>query len=200
VDRRLLGRVAGFVQEAAPIPVRMFSVGAGVTLLPRTLATISVFTRDIFEHSTPSIEALVRATVTEDIGLAADTYAFDATAGDAIRPAGLLAGISATSPATASDWAMVGDVQTLAAAVAPVAGNAPIYFVASPKQAARMRYSAQIKNVEMFASSALADRTVIAIASSCLVSALDAQPRIEVRDDWSCAMIRQRSALSEAPT
>jgi hypothetical protein len=173
---------AGFVQEAAPIPVRILSIGAGVTLLPRTFATICVFSRDIFEHSVPGIEGLVRQVVTEDIGLAADSYAFDATAGDAVRPAGLLNSIVATSPSAAGDWAMINDVETLAAAVAPTAGNNQILFVASPKQAVRMQISSQLRNVTVFASSALADKTVLCLASNCLVSALDASPRFEVRD------------------
>jgi hypothetical protein len=173
----------GFVSEASPIPVRQYSIAAGVTLSPRVLATISVFNREIFEHSTPSIESLVRAVLAEDIGLQLDTCLFDATAGDTTRPGGLLNGISATTPTAAGDWAMLGDIEALSAAVAPVAGNSSILFVASPKQARRMQYSAQIKNIEgIYASSALADKTVIAIASNCLVSALDPAPRFEVRD------------------
>jgi len=177
-----------FVQEANPIPVRQFSVGAGVTLAPRVFATISVFNREIFEHSVPSIESLVRAVLSEDVGLALDSALFDSTAGDAVRPAGLLLGISATSPAAASDWAMLNDLQTLAAAVAPVASNSPIVFVASPKQAARMAFSSQLEDFEVFSSSALADKTVIAVASNCLVSAIDPAPRFEVRDSATLHM------------
>jgi|SRR6516165_3405708 len=96
----------GFVGEGGPIPAQQLSITAGVTLAPRILSTIVVFTCDIFQHSTPSIEALVRAVLSEDIGLKLDSALFDTTAGDATRPAGLLVGISATSPAAAGDFAM----------------------------------------------------------------------------------------------
>ena len=61
----------------------------------------------------------------------------------------------------------------------PVAANGPVFFIASPKQAARMRFSSQLKDFEVFASSALADKTVIAIAQNCLVSAIDPALRFE---------------------
>jgi hypothetical protein len=172
----------GFVSEASPIGVRQYSIASGVTLSPRILATISVFDREIFEHSTPNIEALVRLVVEQNIGLETDTAMFDATSGDATRPDGLRAGISATSPSAASDWSMVNDLQILSAAVAPVAGNSAILFVASPKQAARMRISSQLRNAEVFASSTLADKTVIAIASNAVCSALNPAPRFEISD------------------
>jgi hypothetical protein len=190
----------GFVTEANPIPVRQYSVASGVTLSPRVLATISVFNREIFEHSIPSIESLIRTILAEDVGLQLDTCLFDSTAGDATRPGGLLQGISATSPTAAGDWAMLTDLEVLAGAVSPVAGNGPIIFVASPKQARRIQYSNQIKNVEALASSALADKTVIAVASNCLVSAIDPAPRFEVSDAATLVMRDDPVALGTVGT
>ena len=169
---------AGFVQEGAPIPARALEVHPAV-LEPRKFASISVFNREIFEHSVPAIELLVRTTMAESIGLALDTALFDATAGDAIRPAGLL---NAVSPITASTSAtvyeaLIEDVSALAAAVASVAANGPIIFVASPEQAVVMRMWANQLSYSVFASGALTDGTVIAVAPNALCSATDPIPR-----------------------
>jgi hypothetical protein len=191
---------ASFVTEGNPIPVRQFSIASGVTLSPRTFATISTFDREIFQHSIPSIESLIRTALAEDVGLALDGALFDSTAGDATRPAGLLVGISATTPTAAGDFAMVTDAEILAAAVAPVAANSPVIFVASPKQAARMRLSAQLRDFELFASSALADKTVIAIASNCLVSAIDPAPRFDVSGEAALVLRDDPTALGTVGT
>jgi hypothetical protein len=179
---------AAFVQEGNPAPAQQFSLSSGVTLSPRKFITLAVFTRDIFEHSIPTIESLVRSVLAEDVGLALDAAMFSSTAGDASRPAGLLVGLSPITPAAAGDWSMVTDVQLLAAAVAPVSANSPLLFVASPKQAARMKFSSQLKDVEVFSSSALADKTVLCIAANCLVSAIDPAPRFALSTEATVVM------------
>jgi len=78
----------GFVGEGLPIPVRKFSFD-GPTLVPKKFATITTFTRELFQHSTPTAEAIVRATLTQSVSLAQDMAMLDATAGSASRPAGL---------------------------------------------------------------------------------------------------------------
>jgi hypothetical protein len=173
---------ASFVGESAPIPVRQLALDAGLTLTPKTFATIIPFTREVFDYTVPTIESVVRDVLTQSVGAALDAALFGTTAADATRPAGLLLGLVAASPATAGDYAMVTDVQTLAAAVAPVAANSAMIFVASPKQAVRMRYSAQLRDVEVYSSSALADKTVICIATNCVASAIDQAPRFDIAD------------------
>ena len=66
------------------------------------------------------------------------------------------------------------------AAVAPVAGNAPIVFIASPAQAAaiRLRYGSNF-TYEVFASSSLSAGIVVCVATNALVSAVDPAPKIE---------------------
>ena len=91
-----------FVQEGAPIPVRQFSF-TGPTLTPRKFATITEFTYETFQHSKPTVEALIKAALTKSVGLALDAAMFSNTAGDAIRPPGLLFGVSALTPSAATD-------------------------------------------------------------------------------------------------
>jgi Phage capsid family len=174
-----------FIGEAGAIPVRQFTF-SGPTLSPRKLPVIATFTRETFLHSTPTIEALVRVVLAESLGLALDTLLLDAVAGDAVRPAGLRAGISAlASPAvstlTPANEAMFADLRSLAGAVGGVAGSAPIIFVMAPRQALsfRTRTTGEFP-YEVLSSSGLADTVVVAIASNALVSAADPSPRVDV--------------------
>jgi hypothetical protein len=153
------------------------------TLVPKKFSTISVFTREVFLHSTPNIEGVVRAVIARSIGLALDIRSLDAVAASAARPAGLRFGIAAgsQSAATLRVEAMGADIETLVTAVSAVAGNAPIILVASPAQAAALKlWNNPSFDYEVLASSGLAGGVVVAIASNCLVSAVDPAPRFEI--------------------
>lgn len=83
---------AAFVQEGGPIPVEALLFD-GPVLSPRKLASIASFTRETFSFSTPTIEAMVKAVLSESANLSLDTALFSTTAGDATRPPGLRFGI-----------------------------------------------------------------------------------------------------------
>ena len=121
-----------FVGEGSPIPVHDL-VSTSSALVPRKLATIVALSREMVETS--NAEALVTDALLRSVGLALDAVLFDATAGDAIRPAGLRAGIAALT-ATASpagpDDAMIEDLTNVGGAVS-VLGADPIFIVAPPR-------------------------------------------------------------------
>lgn len=111
-----------FIGEGKPIPVRQGSFGA-ITLLPHKFGVISTFTREIAAHSTPAIEALIREGILEDSAIAIDEALLDDVAADAIRPAGLLNGVTPTPGAAGGDIdAIVADLKALLAPF--VAANA----------------------------------------------------------------------------
>jgi HK97 family phage prohead protease/HK97 family phage major capsid protein len=110
--------IAGsFVAQGAPIPVRQGAFSA-ITFTPKKMAVISLFTREIAEHSTPAIEGLIRQAIVEDTAVAIDSVLLDATAATTTRPAGLKAGVSATT-ATAGGGiaAVIGDIRSLTGAL-----------------------------------------------------------------------------------
>ena len=77
---------------------------------------------------------------------------------------------------------MQADLQSLASAVAGVAGGSAngIVFVAAPAQAQAIRTRmVGTLGYDVFASSALASGTVMAIALPALVSVMDDAPRLE---------------------
>jgi HK97 family phage major capsid protein len=88
-----------FVGQGAPIPVKQGAFTA-ITMVPKKVGVISTFTREIAEHSTPSIEQLVRDAITEDTAIAIDSVLLDNNAATAIRPQGLQ---NAATPQTADN-------------------------------------------------------------------------------------------------
>jgi hypothetical protein len=172
---------AGFVAEGAVIPVRQMLTG-GVTLTPSKLKTISVFNREVFEHTTPNIEKVISATLSESVGLLVDSVMFGTLAATSTQPMGLRYGVAETThESTASGTeAMIKDITNLASAVAGVAGNGEIILIAAPKTAVSLRLRALPDfPFEILSSSALTAGTVIAVAANALASAVDPAPTIE---------------------
>jgi hypothetical protein len=141
-------------------------------------------------------ETIVREALFDATGPAVDKALFSSTAGDAIRPAGLLAGITALTPTTAIAGAasevLVDDLQKLALAIAPVAGNSGIVLVASPDAAValatRVLGSAPWP---VLTSASLAAKTVIAIATRAVVAAIEGAPEVTAARETSLHMETQ---------
>lgn len=88
------GAGGGFVGEGQPIRVGRITTAA-TTMTPKKMGVIVPFSRELAKRSTPAIEGLVRQAILEDTGVVLDTIMLDATAGDTVRPAGLLNGVAA---------------------------------------------------------------------------------------------------------
>jgi hypothetical protein len=169
---------ASFVQEGAPIPVHNL-VSKSASLAPRKIALIVALSREMIESS--NSEALVTDALLRSIGLALDAALFDSTASDAIRPAGLRAGIAALTAASATnaDDAMIADLTTVGGAVAAL-GADPI-FVVAPARAITINLRARRPfPYAVLASPEVAPADVIAVAGVGLASALDDVPEIDV--------------------
>ena len=99
----------------------------------------------------------------------------------------------AASPTSHQDGAHRSDgrrIATLVTAVAPIAGNYPIFLVAAPAQAAALRlwYKPNV-NYQIIATGQLANGTVLAISSNCVVSAIDPQPRIDTATEGPVTLL-----------
>jgi len=173
--------VADFVGEGAPIPVVQAPTSADATLLPHKLAVITLLSGEMMRNT--NAEALVRQVLIESTGPAIDKVLFSANPAAADRPAGLLNGIAALTPAAAGSAKgeiLVDDLQKLAGAVAPVAGNGGVVIVASPDAAVALslRLSERV-SWPVLTSTSLAARTVIAVAANAVVSAVEGSPMID---------------------
>jgi hypothetical protein len=178
--------IADFVAEQAPIPVVQAVTSAGPTLLPHKLSAITSLSGEMIRNS--NAETLVRAVLLEATGPAIDRVLFSANAAATDRPAGLLNGIAALTPAAAGEKAqiIVDDLQQLALATAAIGGNANIALVASPDAAVALRLRLpQTVEWPVLTSSSLAARTVIMVAMSAVVSAVEGTPEITASQEAS---------------
>jgi HK97 family phage prohead protease/HK97 family phage major capsid protein len=106
-----------FVGEGLPIPVRQGAF-TSQTLTPKKMAVISTWTREMGDHSIPSIEGLIREAIQQDTSVAIDSVLIDANPATTIRPAGLLNGVSKTTPTSGGGIAaFVGDITGLINAI-----------------------------------------------------------------------------------
>jgi hypothetical protein len=180
---------AKFVAEATPIAVVAGTTAPGPSLTPHKLATITTLTSEMMNSG--NAETLVRQALIESTGPALDVALFSNTAGDATRPPGLLFGITGLTPAAAGEkaQAIVDDIQTLATAVAPVAGNGNIVLVASSDAAVALELRIPIAlDWPILISSALAPKTVICVAANAIVSAVEGSPQIDATTNPSIHM------------
>jgi hypothetical protein len=108
--------IAGsFVGEGQPIPVRQGQF-TSQTLTPKKMAVITVWTREIDEHSIPAIEGLLRQAVQEDTAVSLDSVLLDTNPATAVRPAGLFNGITPVVATAGGGFnALVGDMKALTA-------------------------------------------------------------------------------------
>src|SRR5262249_30178787 len=168
-----------FVGEGAPIPAPLETTSAGPTLAPFKIAALASLTNEMMRS--PNAEDMVGAVLIESAGPALDKVLFSTNAATSAKPAGLLAGISALTPAAAGEkaQAIVDDLQTLAAAVAPVAGNGNIVLVASPDAAVALRLRLFTEEWPVLTSAQLPARTVIMVATNAIVSAVDGAPVVD---------------------
>ena len=169
-----------FVGEGAPMPVQQPLTSSPISLTPHKLAFISVLTGEMLRSS--NAEEFVRQALVESTGPALDRALFSNNAATADRPAGLLNGIAALTPAAAGEKAqgLVDDLATLATAVAPVAGNTDVVIVAAPAQAVALALRVPTALTwPILTSASLAAGTLIAIAANALVSATDGAPQVD---------------------
>jgi HK97 family phage major capsid protein/HK97 family phage prohead protease len=133
-----------WVGEGAAKPVKRASFST-VSLTPTKLAVISTFSEEMATYGMPSIEGIIRQAMSDDTGIALDTYLIDNVAGSATRPPGLLNGVtpitaSAATPATA---AMVADLKALVGAITAAGGGGrgPIAILMNPAQALSLSFA-----------------------------------------------------------
>jgi hypothetical protein len=169
----------GFVSEGAPIPALTAVSSPGPALTPHKLASLMSLTGEMIRNS--NAEALVRQVLIESVGPTIDKVIFSAAAAGA-GPPGLMNGIAGLTPTPTGEKSqiIIDDLQQLALAVAPVAGNGNIVLVASTDAAVALQLRLY-KSVEwpILTSASLAPRTVVAVAVNALVAAVEGAPQID---------------------
>jgi hypothetical protein len=155
-----------FVGEGQPIPVRKAGL-TSITLTPKKMAVISTMTKEMSEHSTPSIESVIRQAMNEDTAEAIDIALIDNVAADAIRPAGLLNGLTTLTPAASGTQfeKMVADINTLAAPITAARGGQSLTMLMNPAQKRKMSWAVAPNGTFVFSTvenGVVRDLTVVA--------------------------------------
>jgi HK97 family phage major capsid protein len=107
---------SAFVLQGGAIPVRQGAF-VPITFTSKKMGVITVVTREILQHSMPSIEAILRTAIVEDTAVAIDTVLLDTNAATTTRPAGLRNVAKITASATASIVGFIADIKALATAL-----------------------------------------------------------------------------------
>lgn len=194
-----------FIAEGEPIPVRRLGL-TSITLTPKKMAVISTFTREMAQHSTPQIEALIRDAMVEDTALVIDTYLLDANPASATRPAGLGNGATAVTPSAEADaLAMMADIKNLIKAVLANTGGIArdIVILINPNQALdivvqqtttgefmfeTLNALGQKVSVTFIESGTVPDKTLFAVDASDFVSTTGDTPEFDVSDQATLHM------------
>jgi HK97 family phage prohead protease len=199
--------IAGsFVGEGLPIPVRQ-GLFTSQTLVPKKMAVITTWTREIDEHSIPAIEGLLRNAIGEDTAISLDAILLDAGAATAVRPAGILNGVAGLTPTAGGGFnAAVGDIKALTGALLTgTAGNIrnPVYMM-NPQQLASLGLIAMpgagvfpfraevaagnLGGWQIIDSGTVPMGTVIAMDAADFVSVSGDAPRFELSDQATLHM------------
>jgi Phage capsid family len=184
--------VADWISELAPIPVRGATTGPGVRLDPFKLAVITTLSSEMVRSS--NAEEIVSDVLKKSVGPALDAALFSNVAGTpGLRPPGLLNGVTALTPSTATpkSEAMADDLSSLAAAVAAYSGNGRIGFAMAVKQAIRVSLQAEQFSFPLLMSSQIPAGTVIAIALPAICSVVESVPQI---DSSQVALLHEETA------
>lgn len=96
IPSQLTGGQAQWVGEGAPKPLTNPTYGE-VEIKEHKLAAITVYTQELMRRSDPAVDVLVRDDLIEASKTLIDNTFLDAGAATAVRPAGLLNGITATA-------------------------------------------------------------------------------------------------------
>lgn len=188
-----------FVGEGAPIPVRRLGLSS-ITLSPKKMGVISVFSREIARYSTPAIEALIRNEIVNDTAITLDSLLLDTVAGSSVRPAGLLNGVTPLTATTGGGYAAIlGDIRKLQGAFDAVNASGSIMLLMNPAQALALEltpgpdgtlgWSAGIlARYRVTTSTAVPAGQIIAIRADDFVTATGDVPEFETSNEATIHM------------
>jgi HK97 family phage major capsid protein len=123
-----------FIGENSPIPVKKGSI-ITASLTPKKLAVISAYSREMATVSAGQIEDYIRQFMVEDTAQVIDAKLLDNVAATAIRPAGLLNGVTLTPSAGDTLADIITDVKAAMTPILTVNGGRRLVWLMNPLQA-----------------------------------------------------------------
>lgn len=123
-----------FVGENAPIPVKAGALRA-VALTPKKLAVLSALSNETASGSGGALEQFIRDCMIEDTSRLLDTRLMDAVSANAIRPAGLLNGVTLTPSSGVTPADVVADLRAAVGPIIAAGGGRKLVWLVNPEQA-----------------------------------------------------------------
>jgi hypothetical protein len=121
--------------------------------------------------------------ISEQASLSLDHVVFDALPGDALRPAGLLNGVTPLTPTAGGGLhAIAGDIANLAQAISDAGiGVSDLVLVAGASASVKLKSQAGPQfNYEILETTGLPGTTVVAIQPAALATGFSGQPVVEL--------------------
>ena len=173
-----------FVGEGLPMAMVTAPVGSALVGPTKKILLGTALTNEL-EFSTPENASVIIGRILSDhVSRNLDHYVFDDVAADALRPAGLLYGvtpITATPAAGSPLEAMTNDIANIGKAIATAGGNVEsMVIVASASQAVTLRMLTSSNfTTPVFASGALPDGTVVGVDAGAIATGYSDVPQVE---------------------
>lgn len=202
------GRLSGdFIAEGAPIPVKQGLVSS-TSMGPNKLAVISSFTREMAQHSNPSIEALIRSAILADTAEVLDLRFTDNVAASAVRPAGLQNAVSTgagninAAIGTGTQQDILDDVKGVMSRMFAARAGTVGAWIMSPTTKLGLEFlqtalgttafpsvsSGSFAGAPILTTDQIANNIVIAVASSAMAFGNDFSPEFKVSDQATLHM------------
>ncbi len=194
------GANGSFFAEGSPIRVGRITVAAP-TFTSRKMGVIIPFSREAAKRATPALESVIRRAIIDDTAATLDSVLLDATAGDTIRPAGLLNGVAAVAPGYGGGdhVAVKEDFKALLKPFIDANGADGITVIMNPAQGLSISlmdgptnnagwFSEIAKRVAIVESTHATAGRLVAVRSSDFATALGDMPEFEVSNQATIHM------------
>jgi hypothetical protein len=172
-----------FVSEGSPIAFVQPNTGKATIGPVKKLAFGLAVTEELNEATPETATVVLARLLGESAAKALDTYVFDAVAGDATRPPGLLAGVTPLAAQTGPGGidAIATDLATLAGAISDAGMGADnLTLVCNAREATKLRIlRGPVFEFQLLSSPAIAAGTVIALVPTAIASGTEGLPETE---------------------
>jgi hypothetical protein len=172
-----------FAGEGAPHPVVDGSTNAATVGPVKKILIGAGITEELQNANPETATAIIGRVLSEAAAKSLDAYVFDNVAGDAVRPPGLLNGVTPIA-ATAGGGtnAMAKDLANIAGVMSDAGvGAETMVIVANPRQAVTLRLiSGPNFAYPIFSTVGLAAGTVVGVEAAAIASGFDGAPEIEI--------------------
>jgi hypothetical protein len=198
-DTSPVGDEPTFVGEGLPIPVPQMAFATTPLGPPKKLQTIRALTDELVQHSIPSAEMVIRALLTEAVARALDKAIFSNTAASAIRPAGILNGVTpigatANTGSTINIEVVATDFANLINPLADAGGGKRVLLFMSPGKAIALAITApglalaRELGAEIVGVPTLPNNELIAVEANGFASAFGSDPEIQTANQMTIHM------------